>query len=327
MCYLVTGGTGFLGGHLVRALLARGDQVVALGRNNERCVALGRSGALVVRCELSDQVATAKSFAGVHTVFHVAGLSAPWGPYRKFYEANVAATRNVVQAALVRGVRRLVFVSSPSVTFDPRDESESDETKPYTQRFLSPYQATKKLAEDVVNTARADLECVIVRPKAIFGPGDRTLMPRLIQAAKSGKLLQLGDGSNRVDLTYVGNVVDALLEAAESRKSPGNTYLITNGEHVLLWPLLRRMLAAAGCDTHLRTVSRTIAYALATISEWTSRVSNLEPPLTRYAVALLTRSQTYSIAAARRDVNYNPRISIDTAVEMTLPYLNSSDNS
>jgi 2-alkyl-3-oxoalkanoate reductase len=321
MRHLVTGGTGFLGGHLVAGLLARGDEVVAMGRDAGRCAALERAGASVVRCELSDQSAVSTAMARAQVVFHVAGMSAPWGPYREFYESNVSATENVLKAALHHGVNRFVLVSSPSVTFDQRDETESDETKPYVRRFLSPYQATKKMAEDVVNAARNQMECVILRPKAMFGPGDRSLMPRLIKAARAGRLQQIGAGTNLVDLTYVGNAVDALLLAATSVAAPGKTYLITNGEHVPLWPLLRRMLAAAGCEAHLRKVPQAVAHGVAALMEWKARRTESEPLFTRYAVALLARSQTYSIAAARRDLGYVPRVSVNDGIALTLPWL------
>lgn len=324
MRYLVTGGTGFLGGHLISALLARGDEVVAMGRNPDKCAALGRLGVEGVRCELTDREAVTVCFERADVVFHTAALTAPWGAYRDFYAANVTATQNVVHAALRNGVRRLVLVSSPSVTLDQGDQVETNETTPYARKFLSPYPLTKKLAEDVVNQVRSQIELVILRPKAIFGPGDHALLPRLIAAARNGRLRQIGDGSNLVDVTYVGNVVDALLLAADPGRPSGGTYIITNGEHVPLWPLVRRLLAAAGCDASLRATPCAIAYGVAALMEWKARWTKVEPPLTRYAVALLGRTQTYSIEAARRDLGYSPRISVNAAVELTLPWLSGA---
>jgi nucleoside-diphosphate-sugar epimerase len=321
MGYLVTGGTGFLGSHLVTALHARGDDVVAMGRDPARCAALERQGVETIQCDLSDKANVDLGFAGAEVVFHVAALSAPWGTYREFHAANVTATQNVVDAALRNGVRRLVLVSSPSVTLDGADQVETDETKAYPRKFLSAYQLTKKLAEDIANDAGGQIEVVILRPKAIFGPGDRALLPRLVAAARSGHLRQIGDGANLVDVTYVGNVVDALRLAANAPKAPGHTYIITNGEHIPLWPLLRRVLAAAGCDPHLRSAPWPIAYGVATLMEWKARCTHVEPPLTRYSVTLLGKTQTYSIAAARRDLGYAPLISVDDAIEITLPWL------
>jgi 2-alkyl-3-oxoalkanoate reductase len=321
MRYLVTGATGFLGGHVLSALLARGEEVVAMGRDREKCIALEQLGVKTIRCDLCDSGAVSEASVGAEVVIHTAALSAPWGLYRDFHAANVTATENVVHAAMRNGVRRLVFVSSPSVTFDGSDQAEVDETQPYATRFLSPYQQTKKLAEDVVNQLRGQMEFVILRPKAIFGPGDNALVPRLIYAARNRRLRQIGDGSNLVDLTYISNVVDALLLAAVSNHAPGRTYIITNDEHIELWPLLRRVLAIAGCDSNLRTISRPIAYAAATWMERRARWMHVEPVMTRYAVALLARTQTYSIQAARSDLEYAPYISVENGVELMRPWL------
>lgn len=322
MRYLVTGGTGFLGGHLVSALQARGCEVVAMGRDQVKCHALEESGVRTIRCDLGDAAAVSAGLAGIDVVFHAAALSSPWGTYRDFYASNVKATENLVQAALHNGVRRLVHVSSPSVTSDGRDKVNEDESHPYARRFLSPYQQTKKLAEDVVNQLREKMEYVILRPKAIFGPGDNALMPRLISAARSGRLRQIGDGTNRVDLTYVGNVVDAMLLGAESDCAVGRTYIITNGEHVVLWPMIRRVLALAGCKEKLGAVPWRFAYGAAAMLEWKAQWTHVEPALTRYSVSVLARTQTYSIEAARRDLLYSPRVTVDQAVELMVPWLN-----
>lgn len=321
MRYLVTGGTGFLGGHLVAALAERGEEVVALGRDPKKCAALQRSGIETVQCDLCDRSAVDAALKGVEIVFHVAALTAPWGPYRDFHAANVTATENVAHAALLNGVRRLVFVSSPSVTSSRRDGTETDESEPYAKHYLSPYPLTKKLAEDAVNRMRDQIELVIVRPKAIFGPGDLSLLPRLVAASRRGVLRQIGNGTNFVDLTYVANVVDALLLAAHSSRAVGSTYLITNGEHILLWPVLRKVLATAGCDPNLRTIPAQVAYAAATLMEWRSRWTHKEPAMSRYAVSVLERTQIYSIEAARRDLNYVPRVSVEQGLDLTMPWL------
>jgi len=321
MRYLVTGGTGFLGGHLVAALLARGDEVVAMGRDRDKCAALEQTGVTTIRCDLCNPEAVTAGLEGVGVVFHAAALSSPWGTYRDFHAANTAATENVFRAALQNGVRRVVFVSSPSVTFDGGDQVLTNETEPYARRFLSPYQTTKKLAEDVANQFREKIEVVIIRPKAIYGPGDNALVPRLIAAARGGRLRQIGDGTNLVDLTYVGNVVDALLLAAGSSRASGRTYLITNGEHVPLWPVLCRVLDSAGFHGKLRAVPMPVALAAAALMEWRAQWTRVEPTFTRYTVAVLGRTQTYSIEAARRDLGYAPRISVDEGIELALPWI------
>jgi 2-alkyl-3-oxoalkanoate reductase len=321
MRYLVTGATGFLGGHLASALLARGEEVVAMGRDREKCLALEQLGVKTIRCDLCDSGAVSEALLGAEVIIHAAALSAPWGLYRDFHAANVTATENVVHAAMRNGARRLVFVSSPSVTFDGSDQAEVDETQPYATRFLSPYQQTKKLAEDVVNQLRGQMEFVILRPKAIFGPGDNALLPRFISAARKGRLRQIGDGNNLVDLTYITNVVDAILLAAVSNRASGHTYILTNDEHVALWPLLRRVLAIAGCNSNLRTIPRSVAYGVAAWMETKARWTQVEPVMTKYAVAILARTQTYAIQAARSDLGYVPSISVENGVELMRPWL------
>jgi nucleoside-diphosphate-sugar epimerase len=320
---LVTGATGFLGGYLVKALRARGDAVVGVGRNPLKLQALTALGAQAIQVDLLDRPAVSRACAGVDVAFHTAALSAPWGRYVDFHAANVIGTRHVVSACIEQRISRLVHVSSPAVTFDGRDQVEIDESTPFPARYPNAYCATKKLAEDVVNAARDELDAVIIRPKAIFGPGDSSLLPRIIDAARSGRLPQIGDGSNRVDLTYVENVVRALLLAADSRTATGRTYFVTNGEHVALWPLLRRILGVY----RLRTVSRipfSLAYAMAGLMEWRAHRVGVEPRLTRYTVAILGRTQTYNIAAAGRDLKYTPEISVEQGVSATLEHLGLS---
>src|SRR5262249_37158559 len=149
-----------------------------------------------------------------------------------------------------------------------RDQHLLTDAAPYPARFISTYSATKKLAEDRVNRAiRQGLPALIVRPKAIFGPGDTTLFPRLIQAARQGRLPQIGDGRNLVDLTYVGNVVGALLLALDAPAALGNTYTITNDEHVVLWDVIKQVLRQLGIRAPQRRIPVTAAMIVAGLME------------------------------------------------------------
>jgi len=216
MNMLVTGGTGFLGKRLAMALLERGHRVRILGRNMAPVQALLAQGARPVVADLRDRDAVIAACAGVDVVFHVGALSAPWGRRADFFETNVGGTESVLAGCRAHGVKRMIYVSSPSVVFDGRDQRLLTEDAPYPRRFASIYSLTKKIGEDRVRAAQ-ELETVILRPKAIFGPGDSSLLPRLIAAARQGRLPQIGDGRNLVDLTYVDNVVHALLLACEAQ--------------------------------------------------------------------------------------------------------------
>ena len=316
MRVLVTGGTGFLGRHVARALLANGDTPTLLGRDFRDAQPLLQAGARALALDMRDAHALADACASAEAVCHAGALSTAWGTWDEFYEANVRATAAVV-AGCQRSGARLVYISSPSVIFTGRDHRDLTEDAPYPRRFASLYSRSKKLGEDLVNGA-ASVEAVILRPKAIFGPGDRALLPRIVQAARADRLRQIGDGQNLVDLTYVENVADAVLLALRSPAATGGTYTITNDEHIRLWDLIRTVLRRLSIPADLRAVPLPAALAAATLMELSGYIRGREPMLTRYSTAILGRTQTYDISRARRDLGYQPRISVAEGVERTL---------
>jgi nucleoside-diphosphate-sugar epimerase len=327
MQILVTGGTGFLGRHLAHTLIARGHHVRLLGRDFTRCADLLTAEAQPASIDLRERQATIAACAGMDAVFHVGALSAPWGRRADFWAINVGGTENVIAGCWQHHVRRLIYVSSPSVVFDGRDHHDLTEAAPYPRRFTSIYSLTKKIGEDLVNQAARDgMPTIIVRPKAIFGPGDSALLPRLISAARAGRLPQIGNGCNLVDLTYVDNVVHALLLMLDAPPT-GRTYTITNGEHVPLWQVVRMVLGRLGLSTELRRVPLKLALIAAGLMEARAAITGREPLLTRYSAAILARTQTYDITAARRDLGYTPQISVAEGIERTLAVLQESERS
>ncbi|MBK8049579.1 MAG: NAD-dependent epimerase/dehydratase family protein [Anaerolineales bacterium] len=323
MRILVTGGTGFLGSHLTRRLLDLHQDVRILGRDFNAVTALVQAGATPIPADLTTHQAVVDACAGMDVVFHVAALSAPWGAAANFYATNVDGTAAVVKGCAQHGVKRLVYVSSPSVVFDGRDQIDVNELAPYPHQFTSTYAKTKKLGEDLVNNAAAaGLDTVTLRPKAIFGPGDRALLPRLIAAARQGRLRRFGDGSNLVDLTYIDNVVQALVLAMQAPAAQGRTYFITNDEHPALWPLIECVLHELGLPP-LRGMPVSVAMSAARMMETQSVFTRREPLLTRYTVAILTRTQTYDISAARTDLSYAPHVSVAEGIRRTLVALRS----
>ena len=319
MKILVTGATGFVGSHLSQALLNQGRQVRMLGRNFDHVRKLAALGAQPIVADLRDRNAVIAACNGVDAVYHVGALSAAWGSRKEFYAVNVSGTEAVVAACLQHRVRRLIHISSPSVIFDGRDHHQITESVPYPRRFSSVYAETKKLGEDVVNQAReAGLDTVIIRPKAIFGPGDRTLLPRLIAMARSNSLRQIGDGNNLVDLTYVDNVVHALLLALDAPQAVGHTYFVTNDEHIPLWGMIRSVLERLHLPIKLRAIHIGAALTIATLLEMHARWTGREPLLTRYTVGILGRTQTYDISAAQNDLGYMPQVSVTEGLQRTL---------
>lgn len=317
MRVLVTGGTGFLGRQIATQLLAAGHELRLLGRDFSEASALLAAGAQPVCADLRDHAAVVAACRGMEAVIHCGALSAPWGPRALFDAVNIGGTRAVIAGCRQHGLRRLVLISSPAVIFDGRDQHFVSETAPYPRRFSSHYARSKAVAELLVRAAN-DVPGVILRPKALFGPGDRSLLPRVVAAARAGRLPQVGDGRNLVDVTYVENAALAATLALTSGAAPGNTYQITNGEHVPLWELIRSVLRRLGISERLRPVPLPAVLAVAALLEARAALTGREPLLTRYSAAILGRTQTYDIAAARRDLDYAPLCSVAEGVERTL---------
>jgi nucleoside-diphosphate-sugar epimerase len=314
MFALVTGGGGFLGQYIVKQLLARGDRVRSLARGDYP--ELKRAGVECVRADLRDRQATRSACAGVDVVFHTAAVAGIWGPWKHYYDINVAGTRNILDGCREHSVARLVFTSSPSVTFDGSPQEGVDETAPYPARWLCHYQHTKALAEQEVLAANClALSTCALRPHLVWGPGDPHLVPRLIARARAGSLRRVGDGKNLIDMVYVENAARAHLQiaAALAPGAPvaGRTYFITQGEPVNCWQWIDEILALAGVAPLARSISLDAAWRIGAVLEGIHRVLLIErePRMTRFLAAQLGTSHFFDIRRARRDFHYELAIS------------------
>ncbi len=323
---LVTGGGGFLGLAIVRALRARGDTVRSLSRQEHP--ALRELGAEQVRGDVADAAAVSAVAKGCDIVFHVAAKAGLWGAYEDYHRANVLGTENVIAACRAQGIRKFVHTSSPSVVFNGRDMEGVDESVPYPAHFEAHYPHTKALAEQLVLNANSPtLATVALRPHLIWGPGDNHLLPRLIARAKSGQLRRIGSQRNLVDTVFIENAANAHLLAADAlapgSACAGKAYFISNGEPIPLWDMVNRMLAAAGLPPVTRTVPVPVALALAWAFESVARLtgSTKEPRLTRFMAREMSTAHWFNIAAAKRDFGYVPRVSTEEGLRRLAVHL------
>ena len=318
MKILVTGGGGFLGQALCRGLVERGHQVLSFNRGHYP--ALQDLGVGQIRGDLADAGAVLHAVEGVDAVLHNAAKAGAWGSYESYYRANVVGTDNVIAACRAHGIGRLVYTSTPSVTHratHPVEGLGADEV-PYGENFQAPYAATKAIAEQRVLAANEPaLATVALRPRLIWGPGDQQLVPRLAQRARSGRLRLVGDGSNKVDTTYIDNAalahflaLDALAPGAACA---GKAYFISNGEPLPMRELLNKLLAAVGAPAVEKTLGFTAAYRIGAVAErlWPLLRLPGEPPLTRFLAEQLCTPHWYSMEPARRDFGYVPQVSIE----------------
>jgi 2-alkyl-3-oxoalkanoate reductase len=316
---LVTGASGFLGAHVVRVLQQRGIAVRAQGRDASRL--RFDAPVMICRAELTDRDAMFRVATDCDAIVHCAALSAPWGPLQQFTTANVDGTATIIAAARAAGVRRLVHISSPAVIFDGRDQHLVGDDAPYPARLTSAYARTKQRAEELVREASAVMETVTLRPKAIYGEGDRALVPRLLHAARRGRLPQIGDGRNAVDVTHVDDVVQSIECALTTERGVGQTFLITGDEHVPLWAMIRELLAGVHLPAPARSVPLSAALIAAGVMEAVAAITGREPTLTRYSALILARTQTYDITRARTLLGYAPRVSAAVGVARTVDAL------
>ncbi len=307
---VVTGATGFLGSHTARALARAGHGVIALGRSVERGRALEADGVRFVAADLTDAQAMNQAVAGADVVIHSGALSSAWGTRAAFHAANVEGTEHVIEACLNHGVARLVYISSPSVLSQHTEQLGLDRDAPFPPEFVSLYSQSKAEAERRVRAAgERGLPFVILRPKAIYGPGDTALFPRIMQALGSKRLPIFGDGRTITQITHVEDVVQSILQAMDAEAALGQTYLVTGDEEVDLWDIIALVAEEMGFPPPRKRLSVRKAMFIARVMEWAWRWLPLpgEPLLTRYKVSIFSYSQTYDIAATRSELGYAPK--------------------
>lgn len=312
---LVTGGSGFLGGAVVRRLLARRDEVRSLQRGD--APHLGALGVDVVCADLADREAVIDAAKGCHAVIHIGAKAGVWGPYEDYYRANVLGTRNVIEACRKNGIRRLVYTSTPSIVHAGGDIEGVDESAPVSAHFDTAYPATKAEAEALVRSANGpELATVALRPHLIWGPGDPQLTARILARARAGRLRLVGKGHKRIDSVYIENAAHAHLLALD-RLAPdaacaGKAYFITQGEPMPQRQLINGILDAGGLPPCDKSISPGAAYALGAVMEiiWRLAGRTDEPLMTRFLAKQLATAHWYDISAAKRDLGYTPLFSV-----------------
>ena len=317
---VVTGGGGFLGGAVTRLLRQRGDSVRSFTRS--RYPWLDELGVEQTLGDLAKLADVEQAVTGCDVVFHVAAKAGVWGRYSAFFDTNVTGTQNVIAACKKHGVRRLVYTSTPSVVHAGKDVEGANEAISYPKHFDAYYSETKAKAEKAVLAANGpDLATVSLRPHLIFGPGDPHLVPRIIDSARKGKLRRIGARPIKVDVTYIDNAAQAHLDAADrldiGTPPAGKAYFLSNGEPVELWPFIARVLAEAGAPPVTKSVSAWKARLAGRVMEvlyWLLPLPG-EPPMTRFVASQMSTSHWYDITAARRDLGYDPKVSVEEGLK------------
>jgi nucleoside-diphosphate-sugar epimerase len=329
---LVTGAGGFLGGGLAKALRARGDEVRGFSRGEYPH--LTELGVEHVRGDVGDAEAVARAVEGVDVVFHVAAKVSASGAYEEFHATNVVGAKNVVEACQAAGVKALVYTSTPSVAFGPEDIEGADESIGYSEHFDALYAQTKAEAEKQVLAADGEsLRTVAIRPHIVWGPGDTSLLPRVLERGRAGILRRIEDGGppKRVDITYIDDAVQAHLLAAEKLLAGGEVadtiagkpYFVSSGSPVEIWSFVDRLLGAAKIPPVKKSVSPKMAMAAGWVFETVHNVLGRdgEPRMSTWIVRELTTSRWFDISAAKRDLGYEPKVDLEEGLRRLTAWL------
>jgi nucleoside-diphosphate-sugar epimerase len=307
-CVFVTGGSGFIGGRLIERLRAEGHAVRALARSPSAAERVRARGAEPAPGDLADPSAIRTGADGCELAFHAAAKLGDWGSPEEFESANVVGTNNVLRACADSGVRRFVHVGTEAVLLAGEPLIDADETMPPRPDSPALYSATKARAEQAVVAANRDgFETVVVRPRFVWGPGDTTLLPTLVELIRRGRFAWIGGGRHRTSTTHVDNAVEGLVLGA-SRGRRGNVYFVTDGEPVVFREFVGELLATRGVAAPSRSIPAPLAGALASVAESLWRFLRLggHPPLTRFAYWVSAQECTIRTDKAREQLAYTP---------------------
>ena len=313
----LTGGSGFLGRQLIRDLTAAGFRVRALARSGKSAETVRALGAEAVAGDLADAGALQQGMAGCAAVIHAAAKVEQWGRWEDFLRDTVTGTENVLAAARAAGVGCFVHIGTEAVLADGHAIVDADETRPLPPHPNGLYPRSKGMAEQRVLAANAPgFATIVVRPRFIWGEGDTTVLPKFVQAMRSGAWAWFGGGRHRTSTCHVRNVCHGTLLAMQ-RGRGGEVYFLTDGEPVICRDFISRLVQTQGVEAGRRSLPLWVADATAAASEAAWRLFGLkgEPPLTRTAVNLMFREVTVSDRKAREELGYRPVVSIEEGLE------------
>jgi dihydroflavonol-4-reductase len=317
---LVTGATGFTGGHLARALVARGDTVSALVRDDgPAAAALARAGVTLAVGDLRDPAALARATAGVDLVYHIAAIYRQAGLVDDTYRAvNATAVRQVIEAAARSGVKRVVHCSTVGVHGDV-EHPPANEDAPFKPGDI--YQVTKlegeRLAFDAA--ARYGIEVTIVRPTGIYGPGDRRLL-KLFRGVARRRWVTLGSGEIYYHLTFIDDLVEGFRLCGTHRAAANRIYILAGGEVTTLNALVALVAEGAGVPVPTRHLPVWPFHAAGAVCEMVCAPLGLEPPIYRRRVDFFTKSRAFDITRARTEIGYAPRVGLREGIRRSLDW-------
>jgi len=324
---LVTGASGLLGSHVTEKLVAMGEPVRALVRPTSDTRLLDRWGVEKALGDVTDPASLAEAFKGVDRVYHVAAQVGDWGPWERFQAVTIDGTRNMLAAARAARVKRFLHVSSISAYGHPDGEGlVLDESAPLGVNLhkWSYYSRAKVEAEKLAWQAHnaGDVPVTVVKPSWLYGPRDRASMPRLVRAIRAGKGKFIGDGTNRLNLTYAANEAEGCILAATKDKALGQSYNLSSDGVIEQREYFNKIAECLGCPPVKRKVPYRVAHSAAFLMELFGHMTGRKkPPLvTRYSVWLIGRRCFFSSEKARKELGWKATVGYDEGIRLSVQW-------
>lgn len=321
--FLVTGATGFVGSHVVEALIQRGDAVRTIARAGSDTALLDKLGVAIVRGDLTDPVAVQQAVAGVDIVIHCGAKVGDWGQVEEYRKVNVEGLRLLLDAAKGPALRRFVLISSLGV-YAARHHYGTDETEPLPQHHIDGYTQSKVEAETLaLEYHRKDgVPVAILRPGFIYGPRDRSVLPRIVSRLKERSIIYIARGRYALNTTSVSNLVDAILLAVDHPAAVGEVFNITDGEFVSKRRFFEAVADGVGAPRGRGTLPVWLARFIANWRESVFRRKNKPHPprLTQAQLKFAGLNLDFSIAKARMKLGYTPRVSFDDGMKRAIEW-------
>ena len=324
MKVLITGATGLLGGHLIRELRERGEDIRALVLPVENTDRLVEQGVEVVRGDVTDASTLGSAVKEIELIFHLAGMMGVWRPLAEYHLVNVTGSENLYKAAQKAGVRRFVHTSSHTVygLGYGRFLTEKDALRPDP----NPYSLTKAEGDRLLRRLllSSQVETVILRPGTFFGPGDRLHFGRMAQKVKDGKGLILGRGDNALPFCYVTDIVQGFLLAAYHENAPGNVYNITNDRPLTQVEMFNAIAdAVGGVRPRLHLPYLPIYYGSIVAERVVAPLTRTKPVVTQLGAMMFGSDNRHSVEKARRELGYEPKVDLRTGIKLAAEWFNA----
>ena len=316
---LVTGATGFTGGHLARGLLARGHTVRVLVREREKARELQTAGLDVAIGDIRDQAAVRAALQNIDVVYHIAAIYRQAGVTTATYRAvNSTAVGEIIEAASKAGVKRVVHCSTVGVHGDIKHPP-ANEDAPFSPGDV--YQDTKLEGEQLAREIgkQTGVEVTIVRPSGIYGPGDRRLL-KLFGGVARRRFPMLGSGEIYYHLTYIDDLVEGFRLCGELPAAANRTYILAGGEVTTLNELVKLVAEVAGVDPPRVHFPVWPVWTAAALCEAVCVPLGIEPPLYRRRVDFYTKSRAFDISRARQELGYAPQVGLRDGIARTLAW-------